>query len=106
VGLRLQKNAFQAGVTETLTAKQDRVYAQGFSGTTIGETETDGYNLTKLFASYSFGTSSVNTITVRLDNSTNELYHNHLNYLKDLAPEMGGNFAVVLSTRVLRSSRS
>ena len=36
-----------------------------------------------------------NTITARLDNATNELYHNHLNYLKDLAPEMGRNFAVV-----------
>jgi len=39
------------------------------------------------------------TITARLDNATNELYHNHLNYLKDLAPEMGRNFAVVYNTK-------
>ena len=100
IGLRLQRNALQAGITETLTAKQDRVYAQGFSGTTIGETPTDGYNLMKLFASYSFGSgAAVNTITLRLDNATNTLYHNHLNYLKDLAPEMGRNFAVVYSVK-------
>ena len=54
----------------------------------------------KLFASYSFGQGSVsNTITVRLDNATNELYHNHLNYLKDLVPEVGRNFKVVYSVK-------
>jgi iron complex outermembrane receptor protein len=99
-GLHLRKNAFEAGVDGTFTAKQDRVYAQGFSGTTIGETPTDGYNLAKVFASYSFGSGTmVNTITARLDNAGNTLYHNHLNYLKDLAPEMGRNFAVVYSVK-------
>ena len=99
-GVRLQKNAFQAGVDGVFTAKQDRVYALGFTGTTIGETPTAGYNLLKLFASYSFGSNrAANTITARLDNATNELYHNHLNYPKDLAPEMGRNFAVVYNVK-------
>lgn len=98
-GLHLRRNAFEAGIDGTFTAKQDRVYALGFSGTTIGETPTDGYNLAKIFASYTFGGTTANTITLRLDNATNTLYHNHLNYLKDLAPEMGRNFAVVFSTR-------
>ena len=99
-GLHLRKNAFEAGIDGTFSAKQDRVYALGFSGTTIGETPTDGYNLAKVFASYTFGTgTTANTITLRLDNATNTLYHNHLNYLKDLAPEMGRNFAVVYSVR-------
>ncbi len=99
-GLHLRRNAFEAGIDGTFTAKQDRVYALGFSGTTIGETPTDGYNLAKIFASYTFGTgTTANTITLRLDNATNTLYHNHLNYLKDLAPEMGRNFAVVYSVR-------
>jgi iron complex outermembrane receptor protein len=99
-GLHLRKNAFEAGIDGTFTAKQDRVYAQEFSGTTIGETPTDGYNLAKIFATYSFGSGTiVNTITARLDNATNALYHNHLNYLKDLAPEMGRNFAVVYSVK-------
>jgi iron complex outermembrane receptor protein len=99
-GLHIRRNAFEAGIDTTLTAKQDRVYALGFGGTTLGETPTDGYNLAKVFASYTFGSgTAANTITARLDNATNALYHNHLNYLKDLAPEMGRSFAVVFSTR-------
>jgi iron complex outermembrane receptor protein len=99
-GLRFERNGFQAGGEGIFTAKQDRVYALGFSGTTIGETPTDGYNLLKVYAAYSFATAGVlNTITARLDNATNELYHNHLNYLKDLAPEMGRNFAVVYNVK-------
>jgi iron complex outermembrane receptor protein len=99
-GLRFERNGFQAGGEGIFTAKQDRVYALGFSGTDIGETPTDGYNLLKLFASYSFTTQGVlNTISARLDNATNELYHNHLNYLKDLAPEMGRNFALVYNVK-------
>ena len=38
-----------------------------------------------------------NTITARLDNATNETYRNHLNYLKDVLPEMGRNFKLVYS---------
>jgi iron complex outermembrane recepter protein len=99
-GVRLQKNAFQAGVDGIFTAKQDRVNVVDVDGVLVGETPTDGYNLMKLFASYSFGsTRTVNTITARLDNATNELYSNHLNYLKDLAPEMGRNFALVYSMK-------
>jgi hypothetical protein len=67
-GARYQKNAFQAGVDGIFTAKQDRVYALAFSGGAVGETPTDGYNLMKVFASYSFGSNrTVNTITARLD---------------------------------------
>jgi iron complex outermembrane recepter protein len=99
-GVRYQKNAFQAGVDGIFTAKQDRVYSLGFSGTTIGETPTAGYNLMKLFASYTFGTDRIaHTLTARLDNATDRLYHNHLNYLKDLAPEMGRNFALVYAVK-------
>ena len=32
-----------------------------------------------------------------LDNATNKLYRNHLNYLKDVLPEMGRNFKLVYS---------
>jgi len=34
-----------------------------------------------------------------LDNATDELYHNHLNYLKDLAPEIGRNFKLLYSVK-------
>jgi outer membrane receptor protein involved in Fe transport len=95
-GVRFQRNAFQAGVDGVFTATQDRVFtAEGDEGP-IGETPTDGYNLFKLYAAYSFGTGrTTSTLAVRLDNAGNTLYRNHLNYLKDLAPEMGRDFRVV-----------
>ena len=64
----------------------------------MGETPTDGYNLLKLYASHSFVSgSTTGTITARLDNATDTLYRNHLNFLKDLAPEMGRSFRLVYS---------
>ena len=99
-GVRFQRNAFQAGVDGSFTAKQDRIFVVSTPEGDAGETPTDGYNLLKLYASYSFGSARAsNTITVRLDNATDALYRNHLNYLKDLAPEMGRNFNVVYSVR-------
>ena len=53
-GLRFQKNAFQAGVDGVFTAKQDRIFTVDTPDGPVGETPTDGYNLLKLFASYSF----------------------------------------------------
>jgi iron complex outermembrane receptor protein len=91
-GLRYQRSAFQAGGEIISAAKQDRVFG--------AETPTDGYNLLKLFASYSFGGGgAVNTITARLDNATNELYRNHLSFVKDFVPEMGRNFKVIYGVR-------
>jgi iron complex outermembrane receptor protein len=91
-GLRYQYNAFQAGGEVVGGASQDRI-----SG---AETETDGYTLLKLFASYSFERGgAVSTITARLDNATNELYRNHLSLIKDVVPEMGRNFKLLYSVR-------
>jgi iron complex outermembrane receptor protein len=91
-GLRYMVNAFQAGGDVTFAAKQDRVFG--------AETPTDGYQLLRLFGAYSFSSGrGVSTITVRLDNMTNELYRNHLSYLKDLAPEMGRNFKVLYNVK-------
>jgi iron complex outermembrane receptor protein len=91
-GVRYQHNAFQAGGEVTATAKQDRVFET--------ETPTDGYQLLRLFTSYTFGSSgAAHTITARLDNATNELYRNHLSLIKDLVPEMGRNFKVVYNVR-------
>jgi iron complex outermembrane receptor protein len=91
-GVRVQHNAFQAGGEGIFTAEQDRLFTL--------ETPTDGAHVLKLFASYSFGTpAATSTITARLDNATNQLYHNHLNYLKDLVPEVGRNFKVLYSVK-------
>ena len=89
-GLRFQRNGLQIGGRVTLTGDQNRVFG--------AETPTEGSAVLKLFGSYAFVAGGVtNTITARLDNATNELYRNHLNYLKDLLPEMGRNFKVVYS---------
>jgi iron complex outermembrane receptor protein len=91
-GLRYQYNAFQAGGEVTAAARQDRVFGD--------ETPTGGYELLRLFASYSFDAGgAVNTITARLDNATNELYRNHLSFIKHLVPEMGRNFRVLYTVR-------
>jgi iron complex outermembrane receptor protein len=91
-GLRYQYNAFQAGGEVRVAAKQDRVFPT--------ETETDGHELIRLFASYTFGQGNVaHTVTARLDNATNELYRNHLSLIKDLAPEMGRNFKLLYNVK-------
>jgi iron complex outermembrane receptor protein len=99
-GIRYQRNAFQAGADGVFTAKQDRIYTIDTPDGPVGETVTDGYNLLKLYSSYSFVSGrATSTITARLDNATDALYRNHLNYLKDLAPEMGRSFRVVYSVK-------
>lgn len=99
-GLRFQRNAFTAGVEGLFTAAQERIYAVVQDGRTVGETATARYNLLKASASYSFGSDkALNTITFRLDNATNALYRNHLNYLKDLTPEMGRNVSLVYNLK-------
>jgi iron complex outermembrane recepter protein len=91
-GLRYQQGAVQVGGQLTSAASQERVFGE--------ETPTEGYNLVKLFGSYTFLAGGVaSTITARLDNATNELYRNHLSLIKDLAPEMGRSFRLVYSVR-------
>ncbi len=89
-GLTYQKNAFQIGGSAQIVSNQDRVFGD--------EVPTEGYTTGRFFASYSFEAAGVlNTITARLDNATDKLYRNHLNYLKDLLPEVGRSFKVVYS---------
>jgi len=88
VGLRYANAGFQAGTAVNMVASQNRVYGE--------ELPTDGYATLRFYGSYSFTTGSVlSTITARLENATNELYRNHLNYLKDQLPEMGRTFRLV-----------
>lgn len=89
-GLTYQKNAFQAGGSAQFVSEQDRVFG--------AETPSDGYVTAKLFASYSFQRGGMlNTVTARLDNAGDTEYRNHLNYLKDVLPEIGRSFKLVYS---------
>jgi iron complex outermembrane receptor protein len=91
-GLRYQRNAFQVGGDVSIVAAQDRLFPT--------ETKTDGYELGRLYASYSFGQGAVaHTLTARLENVTNELYRNHLSLIKDLVPEMGRNFKLLYNVK-------
>jgi iron complex outermembrane receptor protein len=87
-GLRYQKNAFQFGGSVQVVADQNRVFGE--------ETPTEGNTTAKFYGSYSFTKGGVlNTITARLDNATDKLYRNHLNYLKDVLPEIGRSFKLI-----------
>ena len=91
-GVQYRVNAFQAGVDVTVAAAQDRIAMTGV------ETTTEGYQTVKAFASYSFESANVlNTITIRAENLTNELYRNHLSLIKDLVPERGRNLRLLYS---------
>ena len=64
------------------------------------ETETAGYGLLRFNATYTLqSTRAVQTMTARLDNATDTLYRNHLNYLKDVVPEMGRAFRLVYAVK-------
>jgi iron complex outermembrane receptor protein len=91
-GLHYRTGGFQGGGEIIAVSKQDRIFG--------AETPTDGYQLLRLFGSYSFVNADVvHTFTARLDNATNELYRNHLSLIKDFVPEMGRNFKLVYSVR-------
>ena len=87
-GLTYQKRAFQVGGSAQIVSDQNRVFG--------AELPTEGYVTAKFFASYAFHSADVlHTITARLDNAGDTLYRNHLNYLKELLPEVGRSFKVV-----------
>jgi iron complex outermembrane receptor protein len=87
-GLRFDGKAFHVEGEVKNVGEQDRVYG--------AETPTDGYTVVNVHASYRITTGrAVHTLTARLDNASDELYRNHLSYIKDLTPEMGRSFRLV-----------
>lgn len=91
-GLRVANGPLQLGFNATAVARQGRVFG--------GELETAGYGLLRLYATYTLQSDrAIHTITARLDNATDRLYRNHLNYLKDIVPEIGRQFRVVYAVK-------
>jgi iron complex outermembrane receptor protein len=91
-GLRIEHGPFHVEGEVRNVAKQDRVYG--------AETPTDGYTVVNAHASYQLTTGrAVHTFTARVDNVADELYRNHLSYIKDLAPEMGRSARLVYGVR-------
>jgi iron complex outermembrane receptor protein len=91
-GLRFEHKQFHLEGEVKNVGKQTRVYG--------AETPTDGYTLVNAHASYQIVSGrAVHTVTLRADNVGDELYRNHLSYIKDLAPEMGRSFRLVYGVR-------
>ena len=65
-----------------------------------GETETDGYSIVNLRASYVWPRQhTAHVLSFTGYNLTNALYRNHTSFIKDLAPEMGRGVRVNYSVR-------
>ena len=73
-------------------ARQDAIFR--------GETETDGYSVLNVIASYTWSRRhAAHVLTFTGYNLTNTLYRNHTSFIKDLAPEMGRGIKVGYSVR-------
>lgn len=91
-GVRYHLNALQLGAQVVSAARQDRVYDI--------ETPTAGFTTLRLFGAYSLQAGRLlHTFSARVDNVTDELYRNHLSFVKDVVPEMGRNARVTWSVR-------
>jgi iron complex outermembrane receptor protein len=91
-GLRFEHGPFHLEGEVRNVAAQTRVYG--------AETPTDGYTVVNLHGSYRITTGrSIHTVTLRVDNAADELYRNHLSYIKDLAPELGRSVKLVYGVR-------
>jgi iron complex outermembrane recepter protein len=91
-GLRFEHKGLHLEGEVKNVGKQTRVYG--------AETPTEGYTVVNAHASYQITSGrAVHTVTLRADNVGDELYRNHLSYIKDLAPEMGRSFKLVYGVR-------
>lgn len=91
-GLRFEHKGLHVEGEVRTVGKQTRVYG--------AETPTDGYTVVNFHGSYQVTTGhTVHTVTLRSDNLGDELYRNHLSYIKDLAPEMGRSIKLVYGVR-------
>ena len=82
VGLDLRYGGLSVRPEAVFAAAQNRVFPL--------ETPTAGYGIVNVGASYTMGSSHVAHIfSVNAYNLTNKLYRNHVNFIKDLVPEIG-----------------
>ena len=92
VALRFERKGFHLEGELRASAKQDRVYGL--------ETPTNGFSLVNLHTSYRLiRGASIHTFTLRFDNATDTRWRNHLNFIKDQAPEMGRGLKALYSVR-------
>ena len=82
LGLDYHYNALSVRPEIVFAGRQDKTFPL--------ETETAGYGLVNVAASYTVGSSHyAHIFTVNAANLTDKLYRNHLSFIKNLAPEPG-----------------
>lgn len=94
IGLNLQYKGF--------SARPEVVFVSRKGGNDIFplETTTDGYALFNLNATYTIASGkTAQIITFGGGNLTDKLYRNHVNFIKDLAPEAGRGIKVSYTVR-------
>jgi len=76
------------------------VGARDLGNTFVLETPTDGYQLFNVNASYTIARKhTAHTFAFSSTNLGDQLYRNHLSFIKDLTPEQGRNFRFSYSVR-------
>jgi iron complex outermembrane receptor protein len=82
IGLDWRANGFNLRPELELSNRQWQVFPT--------ETPTAGYVVVNLIAGYTVaGQHSAHMISVNLFNATDQLYRNHLSFIKEFAPEIG-----------------
>ncbi len=82
LGLDLRYEGLSVRPEVVIAADQDRIFPL--------ETRTPGYGLFNVAASYTIGRQhSAHIFSINAYNLTNKLYRNHVNFVKDLMPEIG-----------------
>ena len=76
------------------------VLARDQEATFVNETRTAGYALANLNASYTIARQhAVHVISLAAFNLGDQLYRNHLSFIKDIAPEIGRGVRVGYTVR-------
>ena len=92
LSVEIPYGSFHISPEVSFAAGQDRVFRD--------ETETDGYALVNLDASYVWPRQHLaHVLSFTAYNLTNALYRSHTSFIKDLAPEMGRGVKVGYSVR-------
>ncbi|MCC6590521.1 MAG: TonB-dependent receptor [Bryobacterales bacterium] len=82
IGFDIRHKGLSVRPELSMAYRQDRIFET--------ETPTAGYAVPSVNASYSIaGAHTLHVFSVNLFNITDQLYRNHLSFIKDLAPEMG-----------------
>ncbi len=85
-------NSFNIRPEVIVAARQDRVFTL--------ETPTEGYGILNVTGSYVIGTQHyAHVFTVSAYNLTDELYRNHVSFIKDFAPEIGRGIRAAYTIR-------